>query len=239
MRLAPQYRRCRNGINDPGASEPARGRHPGDTVRQRAAYDTSQPRRSSSSTTTVSRARPAWLRALVANSSISPGSTGYAYGRHAVPEHRRLIGNCLALLLPRPLVRAPAAPAAPSVLETTVVRKGAVTIVHLLSFAPERRGELDIVEEALPLVELPISIRTDRPPKRVELAPHGERLDHEYLDGYVTVRVTVRESHGMGPRRLVALRRRRDHDRPSQIVSSCGRSRDTVRTSPTRSSAAR
>ena len=24
-----------------------------------------------------------------------------AYGRHAVPEHRRLIGNCLALLLPR------------------------------------------------------------------------------------------------------------------------------------------
>ena len=43
-----------------------------------------------------------------------------AYGRHAVPEHRRLIGNCLALLLPRPLVRAPEAP---SVLETTVVRR--------------------------------------------------------------------------------------------------------------------
>ena len=58
---------------------------------------------------------------------------------------------------------------------------------------------LDIVEEgcALPLVELPISIRTDRPPKRVELAPHGERLDHEYRDGYVTVRVTLREGHGM------------------------------------------
>ena len=191
MRLAPQYRGAGTGST---LQEPARGRHPGDTVRQRAAYDTSQPRRSSSSTTTVSRARPAWLRALVANSSISPGSTGYAYGRHAVPEHRRLIGNCLALLLPRPLVRAPAAP---NVLETTVVRKGAVTIVHLLSFAPERRGELDIVEEALPLVELPISIRTDRPPKRVELAPHGVRLDHEYRDGYVTVRVTLREGHGM------------------------------------------
>ena len=156
-------------------------------------YDT-QPRRSSSSRSTVSRARPAWLRPLVANRAISPGSTGFAYGRHAVPEHRRLIGKCLALLLPRPLVRASAAP---SVLETTVVRKGATTIVHLLSFAPERRGELDVVEDGLPLVELPISIRTDRPPKRVELAPHGERLDHEYRDGYVTVRVTLRESHGM------------------------------------------
>ena len=79
-----------------------------------------------------------------------------------------------------------------------MVRKGAVTIVHLLSFAPERRGELDIVEEALPLVELPISIRTDRPPKCVELARHGERLDHEYRDGYVTVRVTLRDEprHG-------------------------------------------
>ena len=117
-----------------------------------------------------------------------------AYGRHAVPEHRRLIGNCLALLLPRPLVRAPDAP---SVLETTVMKKGAATIVHLLSFVRERRGELDIVEDAMPLVDQPISIRTDRPPKRVELAPHGERLDHEYRDGYATVRVTLRDGHGM------------------------------------------
>ena len=116
------------------------------------------------------------------------------YGRHAVPEHRRLIGNCLALLLPRPLVRAPDAP---SVLETTVVRKGAATIVHLLSFVRERRGELDIVEDAMPLVDLPISIRTDRRPKRVELAPDGERLDHEYRDGYTTVRVTLGGGHGM------------------------------------------
>ena len=117
-----------------------------------------------------------------------------AYGRHAVPEHRRLIGNCLALLLPRPLVRAPEAP---SVLETTVLRKGAATIVHLLSFVRERRGDLDIVEDAMPLVDLPIFIRMDRPPKHVELAPHGERLDHEYRDGYVTVRVTLRDGHGM------------------------------------------
>ena len=117
-----------------------------------------------------------------------------AYGRHAVPEHRRLIGNCLALLLPRPLVRAPEAP---SVLETTVMKKGAATIVHLLSFVRERRGDLDIVEDALPLLDLPISIRTERPPKHVELAPHGERLDHEYRDGYATVRVTLRDGHGM------------------------------------------
>ena len=163
---------------------------------------TSQPRRSSSSTTTVSRARPAWLRALVANSSISPGSTGYAYGRHAVPEHRRLIGNCLALLLPRPLVRAPAAP---SVLETTVVRKGATTIVHLLSFAPERRGELDIVEDALPLVGLPISIRTDRPPKRVEFA-------RPTANGWTTSTATATSRCASPCARATACRYADDHD---------------------------
>ena len=66
-----------------------------------------------------------------------------------------------------------------------------------MSFVRERRGELDIVEDAMPLVDLPISIRTDRPPKSVELAPHGERLDHEYRDGYATVHVTLRDGHGM------------------------------------------
>ena len=98
----------------------------------------------------VSRARPAWLRALV---SADPD---------AFPEHRRLIGNCLSLLLPRPLVRAPAAPSVWRPRWSGRVRR-------VLSFAPER----DIVEDALPLVELPHSHG-----ERVELAPHGERLDH-------------------------------------------------------------
>ena len=79
-----------------------------------------------------------------------------------------MIDNCLALLLVR-------APEAPSVLETTVMKKGAATIVHLLSFVRERRGDLDIVEDALPLLDLPISIRTDRRPKHVELVPHRAR----------------------------------------------------------------
>ena len=78
-----------------------------------------------------------------------------------------------------------------------MLRKRAATIVHLLSFVRERRGGLDIVEDAMPLVDLPISIRTDRPPKRVELAPHGERLDREYRDGYATMRVTLGDGHGM------------------------------------------
>ena len=83
------------------------------------------------------------------------------YGRHAVPVHRRLLGNCIDLLLPEPLVRATDAP---SLLETTVVRSGSRTVVHLLCFSRERRTDafdhrtgqssgLDIVEDAIPLVD--------------------------------------------------------------------------------------
>ncbi len=117
-----------------------------------------------------------------------------AYGLHASPNYRTLLRNCIELLLPRPLVRAEG----PSRLETTVVRKGAATIVHLLSFAPERRAEgLDIVEDALPLVDVPIEVRLARQPRSVRLEPHGRDLACEYCDGYARVRVTLLNGHGM------------------------------------------
>jgi hypothetical protein len=52
-----------------------------------------------------------------------------AYGKHAAPNYRTLLGNLIELLLPRPLVKA----AGPSVMQTTVVKRGKRTIVHVLS----------------------------------------------------------------------------------------------------------
>jgi hypothetical protein len=117
-----------------------------------------------------------------------------AYGLHASPNYRTLLGNCIDLLLPSPLVRA----LGPSRLETTVVRKGASTVVHLLSFAPERRAEgLDIVEDALPLVDVPVSVRLAKAPRTARLEPHGRDLACEYRDGYAHVSVTLLDGHGM------------------------------------------
>ncbi len=117
-----------------------------------------------------------------------------AYGLHAAPNYRTLLGNCIDLLLPEPLVRAEG----PSRLETTVVRKGGSTIVHLLSFAPERRAEgLDIVEDALPLVEVPVAVKLAKAPRSARLEPQGRELACEYRDGYAQVRVTLLDGHGM------------------------------------------
>lgn len=117
-----------------------------------------------------------------------------AYGKHAVPNYRILLGNCIRRLLPNPLIR----DGGPSQLETTVLRNGKTTIVHLLSFCPERRAEgLDIVEDPFPLVDMPIAIKQDSPPKRVFLAPNERELKFDYMDGYVHTQVTVLDGHAM------------------------------------------
>ncbi|GGG08194.1 alpha-amylase family protein [Paenibacillus abyssi] len=117
-----------------------------------------------------------------------------AYGKHASPNYRTLLGNCIGLLLPRPLIR----DEGPSKLETTVVRKGGNLMVHLLSFYPERRADdLDLVEDPFPLVDMPIAVRTDQEPKRVYLAPAKRELAFTYSDGYVHARVTVLDGHAM------------------------------------------
>lgn len=127
------------------------------------------------------------------------------YGRHAVPVHRRLLGNCIDLLLPQPLLRVADAP---SLLETTVVRAGPRTVVHLLCFARERRTEsfdhrlgrttgLDIVEDAIPLLEQRLAVKLPAAPRGAALQPHGVALPVAYRDGYAHVQVTLRDGHGM------------------------------------------
>ena len=88
--------------------------------------------------------------------------------------------------------------AGPAHLESTVVRRGRSTVVHLISYCPVRRTEgLDIVEDPSPLVDLPLSVRLPRKPKRALLAPDGVELPFTYSDGYAHVSVTVPDGHAM------------------------------------------
>ncbi len=117
-----------------------------------------------------------------------------AYGKYAAPNYRLLLGNCIDLLLPEPLVRSEG----PSTLATTVVRKGNRIVVHLLSFSPERRaGTLDIVEDPFPLVDTPVAVKAAAKPRRVFLAPEEKDLQFEYRGGYVHTRVTVLGGHAL------------------------------------------
>lgn len=117
-----------------------------------------------------------------------------AYGKHGNLPYRRLLANCMARLLPNPLLR----DGGPSHLETSVLRKGRRTIVHLISFCPARRAEtLDIVEEPFPLVDMPLAVLMPRPPRNALLAPQDKELPFEYAGGYAHVRVTLLDGHGI------------------------------------------
>lgn len=117
-----------------------------------------------------------------------------AYGKHGNLPYRQLLGNCIARLLPEPLLRA----GGPAHLETTVVRQENRTVVHLISFCPVRRTErLDIVEDPFPLIDVPVAVKHPGLPKRVYLAPSGQDLPWEHHDGYVETSVTCLDGHTM------------------------------------------
>jgi hypothetical protein len=62
--------------------------------------------------------------------------------------------------------------------------------VHLLHYIPERRGvAFDVVEDVIPLYNLPVSIQVAEPVTRVACVPQGESLSFTQEDG--RVRFTV------------------------------------------------
>jgi len=117
-----------------------------------------------------------------------------AYATHGNLPMRELIGRCIDRLLPDPQLRV----GGPSFLEASVTTQKKRTIVHLVAFAPQRRtANLDIVEDATPLLNVPLSVRLDRKPRRAYLAPDNVELEFEYHLGRAEVSVTHGRGHVM------------------------------------------
>ena len=140
--------------------------------------------------------KPSRFAAAVASENV--GYIAYpiftAYALHANLPFRLLVRNMIERLLPEPLLRV----AAPSNTETSVTRQGKRTIVHLLHYTPERRTErLDIIEDIVPLFDVPLSLKLDRAPKKVYAAPEQTPIPFEYLAGRVNLRVPEVRGHAM------------------------------------------
>ena len=117
-----------------------------------------------------------------------------AYAAHANIWIRNMVGASIDRLLPQPLLRC----GGPSYLETTVTRQAKRTIVHLLSYCPQRRApDLDIVEEATELHDLELSLKLDHAPGQVYTAPDHEQLNFEYAHGRTITTVPTVHGHQM------------------------------------------
>ena len=83
------------------------------------------------------------------------------YDRVAPFWCKRLFLNALEMCLPQPLVRH----GGPSTLFVTLNEQAAEgrQVLHLLHYIPERRGtQFDIIEDVIPLYDVPLSLRVSR-----------------------------------------------------------------------------
>jgi hypothetical protein len=114
------------------------------------------------------------------------------YARFGYPFYRDLVGHGLRRLLPSPLVKAEG----PTTLQATVTEQTNRRIVHLLNYIPERKSpELDIVEDVIPLTNVKLSLRIDRNPRAVYLAPQKTELRFSYVGGYAQTIVPTVTGH--------------------------------------------
>ncbi len=58
--------------------------------------------------------------------------------------------------------------------------------MHALHYVPERRGwDFDIIEDIIPLYDVPVSVRSPARVTEVRLVPQGEVLQFQEKDGRV------------------------------------------------------
>ncbi|MBA3685112.1 MAG: beta-galactosidase trimerization domain-containing protein [Planctomycetes bacterium] len=133
--------------------------------------------------------------------AVVTGSTAYAcwplfdaFARHGNAPLRNLVGELIDRLLPDPLLRA----GGPTGLQTTVCRQDQRLIAHLLFYPAERRAvDIDLIEDIIPLHDVPLSVRAERSPRRVYLAPENRDLPFQYRAGRVEVVVPEIAGHAM------------------------------------------
>ncbi len=119
------------------------------------------------------------------------GPIFYAFQVYGNGVYKALLKNAIDALLPDPLVRT----GLPSAGEVTLLAQGERLVCHLLYYTPQRRSiRVDIVEDVVPLYNVPLAVRTEIKPKRVYLAPQGQDIPFERDGAYV--RCTVPEVRG-------------------------------------------
>ncbi len=107
---------------------------------------------------------------------------------------KRLVKNALDILLPSPLLRH----TGPSTVVAAVNAQPAEkrTVVHLLHYIPERRGEeMDTIEDVIPTGEITVSLRADKAPARVTMVPQGSPVPFKYVGSRIEIKVPTVNGH--------------------------------------------
>lgn len=118
------------------------------------------------------------------------------YARNAPRWCKQLVLNALDILLPQPLLRLNA----PSTTLATVNAQPADNryVLHLLHYIPERRGQdFDVIEDVIPIYNVGVSLRAERPVRAVRTVPEEEPLPFQQFAGRVAFAVPRVTGHQM------------------------------------------
>ena len=112
------------------------------------------------------------------------------------PKHLRdIFAEILRTFLAEPAVKVENMP---SFGKAFVTEQPGRRIVHLLSYVPELRGKTEIIEEAIELRNVKVSLRNNgRKVSKVYLAPKKEELQFTCVDDYLEVTIPVVEGYAM------------------------------------------
>ncbi|MBN1933764.1 MAG: beta-galactosidase trimerization domain-containing protein [Anaerolineae bacterium] len=107
---------------------------------------------------------------------------------------KQLLFNALDRLLPEPLVKVQA----PSGLIAALNDQSAQNrqVLHLLYYIPERRcDEFDMIEDVVPLHDVEVAVKIEKPIKGVRCVPEGEALPFTVENGYARFTVPKVKGH--------------------------------------------
>ncbi len=117
------------------------------------------------------------------------------YHEQGMQLHRDLFANCLKLLYSDPLVKIQL----PSCGRVSIMRQEEKNrlILHLLYANPIKRGAVEVIEDVVPLFDIPVALRVDNAPKALYVAPSKQAIPFKYDAGYLSFTVPKLLMHEM------------------------------------------
>ena len=110
-----------------------------------------------------------------------------AYETHGNITFRALVGRCLDLLLPRPVLQTDA----PATAEVSLLRQGGRRVAHIVNYHAQRRAtpHIEALEAPTPLRDVALRLRCPEPVRRVHTVRGGADLSFQQGEGVVHVLV--------------------------------------------------
>lgn len=122
-----------------------------------------------------------------------PHRLGRMYHAHGARVHRELFKNALRLASPRPTLHVKM----PSAGRVSVMHQPDQSryVVHLLYAPALPRGECQVIEDVVPLYDIPLELRVPETVTTARLVPGGQALEMTQSDGVVSLVVPQVECH--------------------------------------------